>query len=301
MPATINAVRTLPSMAPLTRIRLKHGSVAVRMAGTGRPLFLIHGWGASSIYWAQTVATLGETRQVVAIDLPGFGQSPALSQPALAARQAEAVIELADALGLGEFDVCGHSFGGVVATYLAACYPERVRRVVFVSFAVRTSAAELALLALLWPGFDLGIRLWQPWLNACEPIYQLWRPLATLCAMIPPLPQIMLQSFVDQPQIAPEVLRTGVIEMMATDPRAHLGCIISTSDPMVSFLLQQIKQPTLFLAGRGDRVVPLDQVRATAKLVAGAATCVLEHCGHIPMFEQAAMFQQQVRQFLAEP
>ncbi len=45
--------------------------------GVGRAVVLIHGIGVSSRFWDSTVETLVRSRRVVAVDLPGFGHSPA--------------------------------------------------------------------------------------------------------------------------------------------------------------------------------------------------------------------------------
>jgi pimeloyl-ACP methyl ester carboxylesterase len=100
-------------------------SLAYTRSGTGAPLVLLHGIGASRRTWDPVVSALGAHFTVIAVDLPGFGDSdplPAHVEPTPAALAA-ATAEL-----LGELDVTnphlgGNSLGGWVALELAATRP----------------------------------------------------------------------------------------------------------------------------------------------------------------------------------
>jgi pimeloyl-ACP methyl ester carboxylesterase len=95
--------------------------IAYDRRGDGEPLVLIHPLGADRHVWAPVMDALAEHRDVIAIDLPGFGESPALNgdgppdPPALAA----AVEVFLDELGLDAPHFAGNSLGGWVALELA--------------------------------------------------------------------------------------------------------------------------------------------------------------------------------------
>ena len=90
--------------------------------GDGEPLVLIHHIGGSWKSWEAVIRPLAEQRDVIALDLPGFGASPPLpsgvepTPPRLAAE----ISVLFDQLGLERPAVAGHSLGGWVALELAA-------------------------------------------------------------------------------------------------------------------------------------------------------------------------------------
>jgi pimeloyl-ACP methyl ester carboxylesterase len=125
-------------------------------AGSGEPVVLIHGVGSQWQVWAPLLPALERERDVIALDLPGFGGSPSLpigvvpDAPALAS----AVVDFLDGLGVERPVVGGNSLGGWIALELAK--RGRARAVVGVSpagFATRwESAAARAHLMSSWHG-----------------------------------------------------------------------------------------------------------------------------------------------------
>jgi len=94
---------------------------------------LLHGVGESAIGWRPVQELLSREYDVIAIDVPGFGGSPALPEGILptAAALADAVEDELEELGVAEFHVAGYSLGGRVALELAA--RRRVRSVIAVA------------------------------------------------------------------------------------------------------------------------------------------------------------------------
>jgi pimeloyl-ACP methyl ester carboxylesterase len=89
--------------------------------GSGDPLVLIHPLGAELVVWEPVLGRLARERDVIAVDLPGFGGSPPLANGGLATPRvlAGAVASFLDELGLGRVHVAGNSLGGWVALELA--------------------------------------------------------------------------------------------------------------------------------------------------------------------------------------
>jgi pimeloyl-ACP methyl ester carboxylesterase len=99
--------------------------LAFTRTGAGDPLVLLHALGLSRRTWDPVVPELASQFDVVAVDLPGFGDSPPLpadTEPTPAALAA-AVAELLDGLGITTPHVVGNSLGGWVALELSAIRP----------------------------------------------------------------------------------------------------------------------------------------------------------------------------------
>ncbi|GAA2830932.1 alpha/beta fold hydrolase [Nonomuraea rubra] len=100
-------------------------SLAYTRQGTGEPLVLLHGLGSMRDAWNPVIPALAERFDVLAVDLPGFGESeplPARIEP-LPAALAAIVAELLQGLGITSPHLAGHSLGGWVALDLAAIRP----------------------------------------------------------------------------------------------------------------------------------------------------------------------------------
>ena len=85
--------------------------------GEGEPLILLHGIGSELCMWEPVMDALGEHRDVIAVDMPGFGESPALPDHIDPTPQnlARAIGGLVRQLGFERVHVCGNSLGGWVA------------------------------------------------------------------------------------------------------------------------------------------------------------------------------------------
>lgn len=98
------------------------------------PLVMIHGMGAGLAIFALTLDTLSRTRTVFAFDLPGFGRS---SRPCFSSNPTEAeeqystcIEEWRKNVGLDEFHLLGHSFGGYLTAAYTLRHPHQVKHAV---------------------------------------------------------------------------------------------------------------------------------------------------------------------------
>src|SRR3954467_9950731 len=93
--------------------------------GAGPPLVLLHALGSSRAAWDPVVPRLAERFDVIAVDLPGFGES-ALLPPGVEphpARLAASVADFLDELHIDRPHVAGNSLGGWVGLELARLRP----------------------------------------------------------------------------------------------------------------------------------------------------------------------------------
>ncbi|NYJ05907.1 alpha/beta fold hydrolase [Petropleomorpha daqingensis] len=98
-------------------------ALAHSRSGSGAPLVLLHALGLSRASWAPVLPALAEHFDVVAVDLPGFGDSPPLAEEPSPKALAAAVAAFLDEQGLAVPHVVGNSLGGWVALELAALRP----------------------------------------------------------------------------------------------------------------------------------------------------------------------------------
>src|SRR5688572_24219589 len=101
----------------------------VSIRGRGRPLLLLNGLGASYELFEPLRDALPRN-ETIAIDAPGTGGSATTLLPLPIRGVARLMNRALDALGYGEVDALGVSWGGVLAQELARRHPDRVRRLV---------------------------------------------------------------------------------------------------------------------------------------------------------------------------
>jgi pimeloyl-ACP methyl ester carboxylesterase len=100
---------------------VKPGTLHYVRRGSGEPLVLIHPLGAELVVWEPVMERLARERDVIAVDLPGFGRSPGLpngDEPTPEALAAAVASQLDD-MGVARAHMAGNSLGGWVALELA--------------------------------------------------------------------------------------------------------------------------------------------------------------------------------------
>jgi pimeloyl-ACP methyl ester carboxylesterase len=100
-------------------------------AGTGTPMFLIHGLIGSSANWRNNINALAQNASVYAVDMLNMGESQRVEGlDASLSATANRIVAIMDALHLANADIVAHSYGGAIALMLAALHPKRVRRLI---------------------------------------------------------------------------------------------------------------------------------------------------------------------------
>lgn len=100
-------------------------------AGTGDPLYLLHGVPKTSYHWRHVIPLLTPHYTVIAPDLRGLGDSEHPTSGFDMQNMAEDIAQLATALGHDTFNLVGEDWGASTAYQLAAQYPERVNKLVY--------------------------------------------------------------------------------------------------------------------------------------------------------------------------
>ena len=89
-------------------------------------MVLVHGYLGGSAQWKNQLAVFSKTHDVIAPDLPGFGQAASLPGPSSIRDFASAVISCIDKLGIGNFTLLGHSMGGMIVQEIAKQHGDRI-------------------------------------------------------------------------------------------------------------------------------------------------------------------------------
>ena len=105
-----------------TRQRSEVGPLATIVAGAGSTIVLIHGVGLRAEAWAPQIDALCRDFRVMAVDMPGHGESAVLAGAPDLRAYTDAVAACLD----GPAVVIGHSFGAMIALELAIMHPGKV-------------------------------------------------------------------------------------------------------------------------------------------------------------------------------
>jgi len=237
--------------------------------GSGPPVLLLHGWGASSALFAPVMDALEHAFTLIAPDFPGFGATPQPPVPWSVGDYTDWLVCLLDSLGIGRAHVVGHSFGGRVAIKLASLRPERVARLVLTDSAGIRPRRGVA--------YWLRVRAFKTlrWLShaaAAPPLVRHWAGA-----------QAEKQSAPDYRQ-ASGTLRGSFVRVVNEDLRA---------------LLPQIQAPTLLIWGECDADTPLADGQLMERLIPDAGLVVFEGAGHYAYLEQSARFCRIIEAFFS--
>jgi 3-oxoadipate enol-lactonase len=270
-PRTSATAAIVPQGSTLAQVTTHHED-----SGSGFPVVLIHGLGASTAMWQLVAPRLAGDFRVVAYDLRGLGRSATPPPPYSLDDLVADLDELADRLGLPRFAVVGHSLGGLVAFAFAARRPERVAGLVAISAPVSTPRELPSLLAAR---LDLVRREGMAAVAAAHEAAG--------------LPAAFREAH-------PELAATYRSIIASGDPVGYAALCELGADLDLTAELGQITAPALLVAGELDSVVTPALLRgAVAAFPAGAAYVELAGCGHIAPLERPDELAAHLRGFLA--
>ena len=106
---------------------LSHARLHYVVAGTGTPMLLLHGWPQTGYCWRKLVPLLSARYQMIMPDLTGLGDSESKVDRFDKRSIASDMVELMEHIGLSEFHLVGHDWGGAVAWAIAAHFPNHAK------------------------------------------------------------------------------------------------------------------------------------------------------------------------------
>ena len=262
-------------MTPTAHHEVKHpgGFVAnpVIIEGEGRPLVYLH--GCFGIEWGSFLDTLAGQRRVYApahagsIDFDDLDKLDTLWDLVLY------YDDLFEELGLDEFDLVGHSFGGMVAAEFAAAHLRRIGKLVLID----------------------PFGLW----NDAEPVGD---------HLLAPAKAQLAMRFHDvtKPDVAAQLAAPADPEEQIRRQVRTYTTLGSTSHFMhpipergLHRRLRRIKVPTLVIWGQQDGLIPVSYADAFGAAIPDARTRIIADAGHSPQLEQPEAVTAAVTEFLA--
>lgn len=267
-------MRESTEFVEVDRLRLR---VSVR--GSGRPLLLFNGLGASLEIFDPLRRELGRT-ETIAVDMPGTGGSQATRLPRRLCSLARLAGGILDVLGYpGAIDVLGISWGGALAQEFALTCPQRVRRLVLAA----TSTGWLSL-----PGKPSAL-----WALATPRRY--YSP--TYFEKV--APTLYGGAVRDDPEL---LRRQGHLRFIhPPSVRGYLWQLAAGIGWTSLHRLHRLRSPTLVLAADDDPIIPLAGSRLMAWLLPRSRLHVVPKGGHLFLVTHAREVAPVIEEFLAEP
>lgn len=235
--------------------------------GRGEPVLVLHGWGGRIESMAPVISCLSDRFAVIALDLPGFGESPVPDGVWGTADYAEFISDLCTERGIERARFVGHSFGAKVAIYLSAIHDRLAEKLVLTGSSGLTSAPSLKV-------------------RAKRTVSRVARAAG---------------------RFGPtgERLRSAVYKRIASQDYRDAGPLkpifVKVVNEDISHLLPRIIAPTLLVWGTEDDAVPVAHARMMEELIPDAGLVLFEGAGHFAYLDEPQRFCRIVRHFFEAP
>lgn len=244
---------------------------------TGETLVMIHGFGANRDNWLRFARPFTSRYHVIALDLPGFGESSKPDARYDVATQTERLHAFIKALQLKKPHLIGNSMGGHIAALYAARYPDQVASIALLDNAGVTSPRQSEMFTMLERGEANPLVV-----RKAEDFDRLMR---FVFVSPPPLPDALKQHFAEQ-SMANQAHYDAIFKQL----REHYVPL----EPELS----KIQVPTLILWGDQDRVLDVSSIEVMKPLLAKPSVVIMKNCGHAPMIERPEETAQHYQDFL---
>jgi pimeloyl-ACP methyl ester carboxylesterase len=237
--------------------------LSYKETGSGSVIVFLHGFCEAKEVWESSHARLSGKYKIISIDFPGSGQSETVLDLTIDL-MAEQVFELLKSLKIDKYIVVGHSMGGYVSLALAEKHPD--------------SLAGLCLFhSTAYPDSEEKKQQRNKTLNYLNEhgVEAFIRP------FVPPL-------FYPQNRVACENAIQALIEMGCKVPLPIIAsCVASMRDrPDRTHILMEAKFPVLFIIGKNDTSIKMEDAIAQSQLPANSYIQLLENTAHQGIYER---------------
>ena len=238
-------------------------------------LLLLHGLGGNSMHWRFQYAALSDRWHVVGWNAPGYMLTDnLLAETPTSQDYADAVIDLADSLGIARFGLVGNSFGSAVAQCVAAMHTGRVERVALTGTGIgQRSLSEERRAYLIGRARAIEQGSWR--FGSAD--------LSHLVGKATP----------------PENVEMMRMVLRASNAAGMLQAVrFRSSDLYTPDLAPRMTMPVLMLQGTDDRVNPGEiNAYVLAPLLPQGRLVKLEGLGHLPEIEDPGRVNALLREF----
>jgi len=252
---------------------------------------LIHGWSSSWYAMSPLLGLLSQRFLAIAIDLPGYGQSPSLSQRVTIQTYADMLADLIEEVTDGPVVLVGHSMGGMISLTLALRYPVLVERMVLIGPTISGCLSQYINLFVspitLMERFGLGNLI-----------------VSTVERMAINITDRLMRpaSFAERTGITKEdYMRLRADVRRPGQGRVRAECFLAMRENDLRGRLRQVEVPSLVLWGAEDNTVPLRDAGVVADEWPTADLRIIPKAGHWPQFETPDMTRRHVAAFLGLP
>lgn len=248
-------------------MRASTHSICYLREGQGASLLLIHGVGSCKEVWAPLIPLLARNHDVIAVDVPGFGATPALpeTEGADPITFARVLGEFVHELGLENVHAVGNSMGGFIVLEMAKL--GLVSRVTALSPGGFGTRMQRRVTIGLLRAAGYALRPLSPYID-------------TLAAL-PGAQRLGGRLFFGDPMKMSSSEFVHAIRMLATSP---------VFDKALSALAKvnfrgDTDVPTVIAWAEQDRLLPPNQLEHALQVVPNALGEVLTGCGHVPTYD----------------
>lgn len=259
------------SYSTVDGIRVRH---ARRGPEDGTPVLFIHGFGGDLGNWLFNLDAIAEQHPVIALDLPGHGQSDPRLPGTQLADLAGFVAHFLETIGVQRVHLVGHSMGGAIATRLALDAPVRV--------------ASLLLVNPAGLGAEINAGYIEGFVHA-----------ASRRELKPVVEQLFADPALVNRQLLDDLLKykrlDGVPELLQALAGAMFTRGRQAEQPGLE--LEAFAGPVTVVWGEADQVIPVAHAQHAPP---GASVQVLAGAGHMVMMERANDFNALLRKHLSQ-
>jgi 3-oxoadipate enol-lactonase len=255
--------------------RFANGLLNAAQSGEGPPLVLFHSLLSDRASFERIVPRLSESFRITVPELPGFGQSEAVSGglAAVARRMADAVQDCADG---GEAIVLGNGYGGFVALQMAIDHPEIATRLVLA---------------------DCGAAFSEPGRQAFRTMASAAKAKGLSAITDVAMRRLFAPEFQQQ---NPELMRERREAFLRTDTSVFEEACEALATLDLRPRLSQVQVPVLVLVGEHDEATPPPMSHELAAGLPNARLTVLPGCAHVPQLQSPELFLEAIEGFLRE-